>query len=216
MFYSKVAARSVNTFIPLEDETINSSIIERGRSLMDSQPRPLLYFSSKWNRRPRMSFCSSPKMWKSEGERSGLCGGCWSVSQTNLRSLSFTRLAVWGWALSCKRMIPSDSIPEFDFIECSSTLSHQEKNHTSLLASILNAGWTHFTLRPPPEQWRNNCVDRPFLLWMSHTLQMKVASFCEECVLWRVFGFHLTTSHIMAGMCGTVISRSPLGQISRI
>ena len=39
-----------------------------------------------------------------------------------------------GWALSCKRMIPSDSIPgRFDFMARRSTLIHQETNHTSLL-----------------------------------------------------------------------------------
>ena len=44
LFYSKVIARSVNTFIPLGDETINSSLVERGRSLMNSQRHPLLHF----------------------------------------------------------------------------------------------------------------------------------------------------------------------------
>ena len=40
----KVIVRSVNTFIPLGDETINSSLVERGRSLMNPQPHPLLCF----------------------------------------------------------------------------------------------------------------------------------------------------------------------------
>ena len=44
LFYSKVIVRSVNTFIPLGDETINSSLVERGRLLMDLQPHPLLHF----------------------------------------------------------------------------------------------------------------------------------------------------------------------------
>ena len=39
-----VIARSVNTFIPLGDETINSSLVERCSSLMDPQPHPLLHF----------------------------------------------------------------------------------------------------------------------------------------------------------------------------
>ena len=42
-------------------------------------------------------------MRKSQGERSGLYGGCWSVSQTNIWSLSLTRLVVWGRALSWVR-----------------------------------------------------------------------------------------------------------------
>ena len=73
-------------------------------------------------------------MWKSQRERFWMYGGCWSVSQPNLWSLSFTRLAVRGWALSCKRMIPSDSIPgRFDFMARRSILSQEETNHISLL-----------------------------------------------------------------------------------
>ena len=50
----KVIARRVNIFIPLGDETINSSLVERGTSLMDPQPHQLTHswiFSSEWNRR---------------------------------------------------------------------------------------------------------------------------------------------------------------------
>ena len=117
--------------MPLGDETVNSNLVERGRSLMDPQPNPLLHFLV---RRPRMSSFRPPKMWKSLGERSGFYGGCWSVSQSNLRNLFLTRLAVWGRALPCKRLIPSDSIPgRFDIMPRRSTLSHQETNHTCLL-----------------------------------------------------------------------------------
>ena len=143
----------------LGDETINSSLVERGRSLMDPRPHLLLHFLVRM--RPASLF-RSLKVWKSQGERFGLYGRCWSVSQPNLWRLSLTRLAVWGQALSCKRMILSDSIPgRFDFMARRSILSHQETNHTSLLfflASISNAGRTHFTLRSPPEQQRNNYV----------------------------------------------------------
>ena len=46
-------------------------------------------------------------------------------------------LAIWGRALSCKRMIPSDSTARrFDFMARRSTLIHQETNHTSLLFII--------------------------------------------------------------------------------
>ena len=40
----KTNCQSVNTFIPLVDETINSSLVERARALMDSQPHPFLHF----------------------------------------------------------------------------------------------------------------------------------------------------------------------------
>ena len=96
--------------------------------------------SSERNRRLRISFFRSQKMWKSQRERSGLYGGCWSVSQPNLWSFSLTRLAVWGRALSCRRMIPYDSIPgRYDFMARRNNLSHQETNHTFLFFS-----WLHF------------------------------------------------------------------------
>ena len=73
-------------------------------------------------------------MWKTQGERSGLYRGCWSVDQPKLWSLSLPRLVVWERMLSCKRIILSDSIPgHFDFMARRSTLSHQEMTHTSLL-----------------------------------------------------------------------------------
>ena len=46
-FYSKVIARSVNTFIPLGDKTINSTLVERGRSQMDPQPHLHLHFLAR-------------------------------------------------------------------------------------------------------------------------------------------------------------------------
>ena len=145
-------------------------------------------------------------MWKSQGERSGLYGGCWSVSQPNLWSLSLTRLTVWKRALSRKRMIPSDNIPgRFDFMARLSTLSHQVTNHTSLhflLASISKLD--EYTLHSAHIQSNKETTvwTSVFSLCMSPTLQMavsirnnSVASFSEECVLWRVFGFRLTTPY---------------------
>ena len=111
LFYSQVIARSVNTFIPLGAETINSNLVKRDRSLLDPQTHPLLHFLV-WMKQTSMNvFLQVAKNVKSQGERSGLYGGCSSVSQPNLWSLSLTRLAVWGQVLSCKRMILSDSIP---------------------------------------------------------------------------------------------------------
>ena len=116
LFYSKVIATSVNTFIPLGDETINSSIVERSRSLMDPQLHPLLHFLVRIKPTFTNVFLQVAKNYKSQRERSGLYGECWSVPQPNFWSLSLVRLAVWGWALSCKRMNPSDIIPgRFDY-----------------------------------------------------------------------------------------------------
>ena len=154
-----------------------------------------------------MSFLRSPKMCKSQGERPGLYGGCWSVSQPNLLSLSFTRLAVWGRALSYKRVIPSDSIPRrFDCMVCSSTLSHQETDHTSLLffACLHFQCWTNtlYTTLTSRAIKKQLCEPVRFHYACFLPLQMavsirniSVATFCEECVLWQVFCFHLTVPH---------------------
>ena len=75
---------------------------------------------------------------------------------------------------------------------------------SSLLASISNAGRTHtlhYThLQSNKETTVKTCT---FSLRMSPTLQMavsicdiSVANFCEECVLWRVFGFHETAPYV--------------------
>ena len=139
-WYSKVIARSVNTFIPLGDNTINSSLVERGRSLMDPQPLPLLLFIIRMKPTFTNVFLqiaknvevTRGKIWDVGRICPGMCNtsckwrinfssstssffyysSSWSVSQPNLWSLSLIRLAVWGWALSCRRMILSNNIPK--------------------------------------------------------------------------------------------------------
>ena len=120
MFYSKVGR---------PDDQFQSC-----RSLMDPQPHPFLHFLARMEPISTNVFLQVAKNVKVTRESSGLYRGCWNVSQPNVWSLSLTRFSVWGRALSCKRMIPSDSIPgRFDFMARRSTLSHQETNHTSLL-----------------------------------------------------------------------------------
>ena len=167
---------------------------------MDPQPHPLLQFLVRMKPTSTNVFLQVAKTVEVTRERSGVYGGCWSVSQPNL-SLSLTRLAVWGWALSCKRIIPFDSIPgRFDLWRVAASSATKKRTTPlcySLLAFISNAGRTHFTQRSPPEQWRNNRVDLcVFTMQMAVSIHNKsVANFCEECVLWRVFGFHLTAPH---------------------
>ena len=115
------------TFILLGDETTNSSFVERGRSLMDP-PHPLLHFLV------RMKLMSTNVFFQVAKNVKVTRGKIWALRRL-LKclpgSLSLTKLAVRGRALSCKRMIPSDSITgRFDFMARGSTLSHQETNHT--------------------------------------------------------------------------------------
>ena len=68
LFYSKVISRSINTFIPLGDEMINSSLVERGsRWWIHNLPHSCTS-SSKWNCCPLVSFFRSLKMWSHKGK----------------------------------------------------------------------------------------------------------------------------------------------------
>ena len=155
-----------------------------------------------------MPFLRLSKMWKSQGVISRWYAICWSVSQPNIWTLSLTRLAVWRRALSCKRKIPSDSIPgRFDFMARHNTLSHQETNHTSLFffACLHFQCWTDtlYTTLTSRKNKETTVLTCAISLCVSPILQMavsihnSVASFCEECVLWRVFGFHLTVPYML-------------------
>ena len=88
--YSKVIARNVNNFVPLGDDQFQSC--RKGSLLMDPQPHPLLHFLVRMKPTSRNVFCKVAKNVEVTGERSGLYGWCWSVSQPNLWSLSLTRL----------------------------------------------------------------------------------------------------------------------------
>ena len=75
LFYSKVIARIVNIFIPLGDDV--------GRWWIHNLTHSCT-FSSEWNRRPWISYFRSPKMWKSQRERSGLYEGCFPAKSLKL------------------------------------------------------------------------------------------------------------------------------------
>ena len=113
---------------------IHSSLVERDRSLMDPQPHPLLYFLVRMKLTSMNVFLQVAK--NLEVTRIKI----WAVRRmeksfpTKSLKLIPHQICSIGTALSCKRMIPSDSIPgHFDFMGCSSTLSHKETNHISLL-----------------------------------------------------------------------------------
>ena len=97
---------------------------------MDSQPHPLLHFFLF----VRMKQTSTSVFLQVAKNMEVTRGYIWAVRSLLKCFPAFIRLTVWERALSCKRMILSDSIPgSFDFMARRSTLSHQETNHTSLL-----------------------------------------------------------------------------------
>ena len=156
LFYSKVIARNISTFIPLGDETFNSSLVERGRSLMDPQPHPLLHFLVRMKPRSTNVFLQVAK--NVEVTR----GKIWAVRRMlkcfPAKSLKLIphQIGSMGTSVIMQKMIPSDSVPGVLTLSRGLAPSATKKRTTplcsSLLASISNAEWTHFTLCSPPEQ----------------------------------------------------------------
>ena len=101
---------------------------------MDPQPHPLLHFLIQKK-------LTSMNVFLQVAENVEVTRGkIWAVQRMLkcflVKSLKFIphQIGSMGRALSCKMMIPSDSIPgHFDFMAPRSTLSHLETNHTSLL-----------------------------------------------------------------------------------
>ena len=194
LFKSRLIDRGFNTFIPLGDETISSSLVGRGSSRMDLQPHPLLHFLVRMKPTSTNVFLQVAKNVEIT-ERYGLYGGCWSISLQNLWSLSLTRLAVWGRALLCKRVITSDSIlRRFDFMARRSTLSHQETNHTSLLLPLWSRGKivTSYTADPVSIPCRVSLLVEVFFQGLPSTLRQMWGNL-GHIRPWLSYGYHISS-----------------------
>ena len=144
-------------------------------------------------------------MWKSQGERSGLHGGCWSVSKPNLWKLILHQTGSMGMGVIIQN---DDSVRQHSrtFWFCGASQCPQPLRNDPHFSAVVclppfpMLDEHTLILRSHPEQWRNNCVDLCiFSTHVSYPTSMEVSirnnsvvSFCEEYVLWRVFCFHLT------------------------
>ena len=152
----------------------------------------------------------------SQGERFGLYGGCWSVSQPNLWSLISPNCQYVDGRYIAKGWFRRTAFQSGFTLSHRSTHNHQGTNHTPLLffACLHFQCWakticTTLTSRAIKKTlW--TC---PFSLCVFPTLQMavsihnnSVASFCEECLSRRVLYFHLTAPYI------TFLNRNPFLQ----
>ena len=148
------------------------------------------------------------KMWKSQGERSGLYGGCWGVSQPNLWSLSSPDWQYGDGRYHAKGWFRPTAFHGLLTLWLIAAPSVTKKRNTPLCSSLLAPfpmlyeHTLHYTyLQSNKETIVWTCG---FSLCKSPNLQMAISirnnsvpSFCEECVLWRMFGFHLTAPHIL-------------------
>ena len=173
LFYSKLISRSVNTFIPPGDETINSSLVERGRSLMDPQPHSLLHFlirTKKTSTNVLLQVAKNVEVTKAKNWAVRRMLKCFPAKSVKLVPHIN---GICGRALSCKRMIPFDNLSgRFDIMARRSTLNRQETNHTSLLffACLHFVCWTNtlyttLTSKAVKKQLVNLCI---FIMHISY------------------------------------------------
>ena len=206
LFYSKVIARSVNTFIPLGDETINSSLVERDMLLMDS-PHPLLHFLIRMKRTSMNVFLQVVK--NVEVTREKIWAVRWMLKCFPAKSLKL--IPQYGSMGTGITMQKNDSVQQFSrAFWLYGALQHPQppRNAPHLCALLclppflmLDEHKLHYAhLQSTKETTVWTCA---FSLCMSPILQMAVsicnnsaACFCEECVLWRAFGFHFTAAHM--------------------
>ena len=205
-FIQKVIARSVNIFILLGDETINSSLVERDRSLMDPQPHLLLHFLVRMKLTSTNVFLQVAKNV--------------AVTRGKIRKIWVVRRMFKCFPAKSPKFIPHH-IPSMgtgvimqkdDSIRQHSTafwlygaslypLPPRKEPHLSALLCLppfpmLDEHTLHYAHLQSNKE--TTVWTYAFSLCMSHGniyTKQSVASFCEECVLWWVFGFHLTVSH---------------------
>ena len=177
-------ARSVNTFIPLGDER------------MDTQPHPFLHFVFRMNPTSTNVFLQVIKNVEvTRGMISALrrVQKCFPAKFLNLNPHQIGVI-----------MQKDDSAPQHSrafWLYGASQHPQPPRNETHLSAFLclppfpmLDEHTLHYAHLQSNKE--TTMRTRAFLLCMSPTLQMalsirnnSVASFCEECVLWRVFVF---------------------------
>ena len=181
--------------IPLGDEMINSSLVERGRSLMDPQPHPLLHFLVRMKPTSTNVFLqvgknaevTSEKIWAVR--RMFKCFPAKSLRRIphQIRSMKTGVImqkddsvrqyprAFWLYGVSQQPQPPRNE-PQLSALLCLPPFPMLDEN---------TLHYAHLQSNTETSMW--TCS---FSLCMSHTLQMavtirsnNVASFYEECVL---------------------------------
>ena len=192
LFYSKVIAKSVNPFIPLGDETINSSLVQRGRSLIDPQLHPFLHFLVRMKPTSTNVFLRIAKNVEVTREKIWTARRMLECFPVNSLKLITHQIGNMGTVVIMRK---DDSVRQHSrafwlYGACSSNLSHQ--GTTALLSLppflMLDEHILHYAhLQSNKETTVWICA---FSLCMSPTLKMavsirknSVARFCVECFL---------------------------------
>ena len=134
LFHSKIIARSVNTFIPLRGETINFSLVERHKSLMDPQPHPLLHFLLRMKPTSRNVFLQVAKKYGSHKEKDLGCKEDVEVFPSQIsEAYPTTDWQYWDWCYHAKGWFRPTAFHGVLTLWRAAALCHQEMIHTSLL-----------------------------------------------------------------------------------
>ena len=188
--------------------------------------------SSEWNIHPRMSFFSSPKMWKSQGERSGLYRGCWSVSQPNLWSLSLNQIGSMGTGVVMQK---DDSVWQHSrafwlyggsqFLQCvcialhtnsGSTLYEVDKQRAPAVEEDGHHNFTGTRIGSFGFLWRGRIKVFPLLaLLFTIMLKMVAPHFIPCDDLWQKCILFLMVPLQMTQTCRHSVNRLSLCQLKR-
>ena len=163
---------------------MKTNLVERGRSLMDPQPHPLLYFLIRMRTVRRMVKCFPAKSLKLIPHQVGSMGTCVIMQKDD--SVREHSWAFWLYGASQYLWLPRNErnlsalfcLPPFPMLD----------EHT--------LHYAHFQSNKETTV-RTCCV---FSLCMFPTLQMAVSirhnsDDCEKFVLWQGLGFHLTAPY---------------------
>ena len=183
---------------------INSNLVEGGRLLMDPQVHPLLHFLVRMKPTSTNLFlCSSVFLDHTINPRYHIRhNGSMSRAQIVLQWCATFAESLLPLMHTCQghTVFVIHSRHATMNSECSSTLSHLSVLLCLPPFPILDDHTLHYTHLQSNKQ--TTVWTFAFSLCMSSTLQMavlilnnRVVSFWEECVLWRMFGFHLTAPY---------------------
>ena len=153
-----------------------------------------------------MCFFRSPKMWKSQGERYVMYGGCWSVPS----QISEAYPSHIGGMRTGIIMQKDDSVRQHSraFWLYDATQHPQPPRNEPYPSALLclppfsmpderTLHYAHLRSNRETIVWTcafSQCMSPPLEMAVS-IRNNNVASFCEQCVSWRVFGFHLAVPY---------------------
>ena len=153
-----------------------------------------------------MSFFRLPKMWKSQGEDVGCMGDVevfpsqiseaypsqdWQNGDGHYHAKGWFRLTAFQGVLTLWFIVALSATKNEPYLSALLCLLHFKCCMNTLCATLISRGIRKQECGPV--HFHYVCVLQMAVLIRSNC----VASFCEECVLWQEFGFHLIAPYVL-------------------